>query len=201
MCISTRGVVMKKIHLILFVVVTILVGCGKENSVVSGAISESLANVNPVNSQMAQALKQYRDFISQDKFVRASINYEVDLFRMEQNLEVDKCFFNLLDCTENKVTKVDLGTERRSEVYNSNSITHRYGNDRTQVRNELVRLLDQAVSGYSYGYNRFVIALTNGESYYFDLNLPLSANPVQFYNYQTNEGYVLSNGGGWYTIQ
>ena len=120
---------------------------------------------------------------------------------MTSEVKVEECFFDLFDCTETVTDKEVLGSETRSETYNSEVMVHRLGTTRITVLNGLNSILDRAVSGYNYGYGKFVVALENGETHYFDLNLPLSANPISAYNYVTNEGVALQNGGGWYTVQ
>lgn len=191
---------MKVLNSLLLMILLAFVSCGK-NKVVNSSIVDSLASVSPVNTQMAQNLSEYKQFIESDRFVKVSISYDFELFKMTNGVTVDKCFFNLLDCTSTSSNKSVLGSETRTETLNSESVTHSLGSTRTAVRTQMVNLLAQAVSGYNYGYGRFVIALSNGETYYFDLNLPMSANPTSRFNYATGEGYSLQSGGGWYTIQ
>lgn len=191
---------MKVLSSLLFVTLFLFASCGK-NQVVDSSVVDSLSNISPVNTQMAENLAEYRQFIESDRFVKVSISYDFELYKMSNNVTVEQCFFDLLDCTSTSSDKQTIGTETRTETVNSESVTHSLGTTRTAVRTQMVNLLAQAVSGYNYGYGRFVIALSNGETYYFDLNLPMSANPTSKFNYSTGEGYSLQSGGGWYTIQ
>ncbi len=191
---------MKTAGLLLALLLTFF-SCGK-NEVVDGTTTvEGISQVSPINQNMADQLKEYSDFIRDDKFVKVNISYEFELFKIETETKVEDCFFDLLSCTQVDTNKLILGTERRQETLDSQNVTHALGSTRTEVINRMLDILAKAVSGYNYGYGRFVVAHSTGETYYFDLNLPLSANPTSKYNYSNNEGYSLTNSGGWYVIQ
>ena len=83
--------------------------CGN-NELVNSDIVESMAAVNPVNTQMAEALSDYRDFITRDGFVKVSISYDFEIFRMTSEVKVEECFFDLFDCTETVTDKDQKNT-------------------------------------------------------------------------------------------
>lgn len=190
---------MKKLNIVLLLILFAFISCGK-NEVVNPNVAADMAALNPVSAQMADSLKIYRDFVTSDKFVRANMNYDVELYKLTTNVTVSECFFDLLDCTKTQTEKQVLGTEERSETYNSEVMVHRLGNTRVAVRNAIAIIIDKAISGTDYGYGRIGLAHADGKTYYFDFNLPLSANPTQAMDYNTQEGYTLQNSGSWYTI-
>ena len=192
------------VFIIIIMAAFLFTSCGDgetQNSASSssnGAVDNgSLQHGNQLSPPKRDMLNTLKTKMAGDHFVRYTYDtsYQFDFYQINTIVEEDDCLFNLLTCTSFTNNRHTTGYEYQSET--QSSIDHLYGSSRTEAINQLIQILNAAVDVKSFGYNYYGILQANGESYYFDLSLPLGANPVGYYDYPNNEGYILKQVNGY----
>lgn len=167
------------------------VSCGSDNEGKPGvAPAPSVTSENPFSTsnsvtscQTASSIENFRDKVSAGKFMAERSTYET-YYYVEQEPEIDKGKF-LGFIPYNTFKWETLGDFTRMGRKDSDEISHEAGNNKANVRDYLMNILDNRKDVRGGG--SYVEVLTHsGMIYGIDLCKPLAANPV--YEADSNTG-------------
>lgn len=187
---------MKKRNVFIFLVSALLAfgltSCGSDNEggpQVVTSPANPINNFNNLNSYQQDTITNLRSQIDSDRFVKTNyfVTTEMEEFERVSEVREVRCLF--WDCDVQVTEFVSLGTQTRTESYNT--INHPNGNTRAAVENYFLSLVNRTIDVRLSG-STYYLLLDNGDMVNFNLNYPMSANPVWQYSPSSNRGVSFS---------
>jgi hypothetical protein len=178
-----------------------LSSCGDDNEkgpapVTSGTSSNPFNGVDYVNNtcQSSSSFEDFKNRVNAGSFVTELNNNETYYF-VEQEPETDQGKF-LGFIPYNTFRWITLGQFTRSSTKGTSDVNHEAGNQKLNVRDYLMAILNQTQSGQYRGGGSYYEVLTHsGDVFGINLCLPIAANPVYRANSDTGRRYFYTGTG------